>query len=176
MKTMPKVALYNGSDIAFHLPMLRELAEECDSVLEFGVRLGESTMAFAQSVKHLLISVDINYSDLPLVAQVAKNRGIDWDFIVSSSLELQPKFEVDMLFIDSLHTYDQLNAELSLFGNNAKKYIGMHDTELFGEVGENDKMPGLLHAIYKFLNNNPQWKMKYQTAENNGLTILERRN
>jgi hypothetical protein len=84
--------------------------------------------------------------------------------------------EVDMIFIDTLHTYEQLSAELRLHGNKARKYLAFHDTYTFGlkgEIGPDNK--GLLSAIIEFMINNPHWKFKVHKTNNNGMTVLERK-
>ena len=51
----------------------------------------------------------------------------------------------------------------------------MHDTYTFGDVGEDGSKPGLNNAIENFMFfNKGIWKIKFETPENNGLTILER--
>lgn len=53
------------------------------------------------------------------------------------------------------------------------KYIGFHDTFIFGKNGE-DGGKGLLQAIDEFINGHPEWKREYHTNNNNGLTIIKR--
>jgi len=48
------------SDINEHLPVLRDLASECETVVEMGVRYCVSTWAFIERMKGSnLISIDI---------------------------------------------------------------------------------------------------------------------
>jgi len=80
-----------------------------------------------------------------------------------------------MIFIDTLHTYEQLKQELKLHGNKAQKYIAFHDTHTFGLRGEIDNdNKGLLSAIIEFMMENPHWKFYKYKTNNNGLTILKR--
>ena len=83
-------------------------------------------------------------------------------------IEIEP---TDLLFIDTLHTYDQLIKELELHGNKSKKFIIIHDTETFGG---NKKKKGLEHAYKEFLTNNENWSLLEHFANNNGLTVLKR--
>jgi hypothetical protein len=79
------------------------------------------------------------------------------------------------LFIDTLHTYNQLKQELTLHGNKAQKYIAFHDTYTFGLRGEdNVDKKGLMTAIIEFMTENPHWKFKIHKTNNNGFTVLER--
>ena len=43
---------------------------------------------------------------------------------------------VDLLFIDTLHTFGQLTAELEAFASNTNLYIILHDMESFGKEDE----------------------------------------
>ncbi|KAH8072335.1 hypothetical protein JL721_3601 [Aureococcus anophagefferens] len=43
---------------------------------------------------------------------------------------------VDVVFIDTLHTYGQLRRELEKFGATTRSYIAIHDTEVDGQRGE----------------------------------------
>ncbi len=95
-----------------------------------------------------------------------------------------------MLFIDTLHTYNQLIQELDLHSNKVLKYIILHDTLTFGRKDEDvyshasdliknkltEKM-GLMTAIEDFLitTNGNNWEIHDHYDNNNGLTILKRK-
>ena len=82
--------------------------------------------------------------------------------------------ETDMLFIDTLHTYQQVKGELR-FANKVRKYIAFHDTWSHG-VGSRDIVgePGITNAINEFLVKYPEWKKIYEVNFNHGLIILEK--
>jgi hypothetical protein len=101
----------------------------------------------------------------------------------------------DLTFIDTWHVYGQLKRELIKFSAITNKYIIMHDTtvdEIYGEtircrwnareqsvqsgfpIEEINK--GLWPAVEEFLENNKDWELKERFTNNNGLTILERKN
>jgi hypothetical protein len=82
--------------------------------------------------------------------------------------------ETDLLFIDTLHTYDQLREELRRHGGKARRYIVLHDTSTFGEQGEVPDSRGLWPAVQEFLVQGT-FHLKERRTNNNGLTILERR-
>lgn len=163
------------SDINENLPILYELAKECKHVTEMGVRTGVSTRAFLNTDVELIsydIVLDSNVSKL---FEIAKARGKKVAYVQADTLKLEI-LETDLLFIDTLHTYSQLKKELSLHGNKAKKYLAFHDTITFGLKGEDgvDKK-GLLSAVIEFVVENPHWKFKVFKTNNNGMTVLERR-
>jgi beta-1,4-mannosyl-glycoprotein beta-1,4-N-acetylglucosaminyltransferase len=163
------------SDINEHLPILKELAKDCDSIIEMGTRDGQSTRAFLTTkakLKAYDLELDAIVSNL---FNTAKEIGKDVEYIKADVLSLDID-ETDLLFIDTWHTYSQLKQELKLHGNKAKKYLAFHDTQTYGTIGEANTDIGLLPAIIEFLIDNPHWKFLLHRTNNNGLTILERTN
>lgn len=165
------------SDINEHLPHLYQLACSCETVVEFGVRDVVSSYAFANARPKKLICVDIYKSpNIDTFLEECKSEDINSTFIQQSTLELEIE-PIDLLFIDTLHTYNQLAAELEKHANKAKKYIVLHDTITFGyrdEVETNSDKKGLIPALSEFLQNNTNWKELKTFSNNNGLTILKR--
>lgn len=162
------------SDINQNVHILYELAKECKTVVELGVRTGVSTRAFLNSDVDLL-SIDIVKNDqVQQLFDKAKSHNKNVRYIIDNVLNIEIN-EVDMIFIDTLHTYNQLKQELKLHGNKSKKYLVFHDTYTFGLIGEDgiDKK-GLLTAIIEFMIDNPHWKFKTFKTINNGMTVLER--
>ena len=102
------------------------------------------------------------------------NKAIKANYLIADTREITIE-ETDMLFIDSLHTYDQLKKELGLHGNKAKKYLVFHDTFTYGLKGEIAGTVGLLPAIIEFIIENPCWFFKIHKINNNGLIVLERK-
>jgi hypothetical protein len=169
-----KQATVLPSDINENVHILYELAKECSTVIEMGVRTGVSTRAFLNTDVEL-ISFDIVLNNgVKRLFEAAQSIGKKVRYINENVLYIEID-EVDMIFIDTLHTYEQLSAELRLHGNKARKYLAFHDTYTFGlkgEVGSDNK--GLLSAIIEFMMNNPHWKFKVHKTNNNGMTVLER--
>ena len=167
-----------GSDIKGLLPILRRYAKECDHITELGVRDIVSTWAILAGRPKTLISIDLedplySTSSISEVYDITKSLGINYKFIKADDLTITLE-ETDLLFIDTYHVYSQLKKELELHGNKARKYIIMHDTTSFGEVGE-DGGKGLNLAIKEYLESNNNWKIKEIFTHSNGLTILERK-
>jgi cephalosporin hydroxylase len=161
-----------SSDINEHLPTLKRYAEQSETVVELGMRKIVSTWAFLAGKPKQLISVDITHprdygADLWEVEDAAREAGIEFDFVLKSSLEIDLP-EHDFLFIDTLHTYDQLTAELERHHPKVKKFIAMHDTNLSGDP---DNMRG---AVNDFLDRHREWEVAEHFDNNNGLTILKR--
>jgi len=170
------------SDINEHLAVLKRYTEECDHVTELGVRGIVSTWAFLVGKPKRLVSIDINHPgdiepvgsanwhDLEEVYVAAKQLGVDFEFIKGDDLKIDLE-DTDLMFIDTLHTYEQLSKELKQLSCKAGKYIILHDTVTFGSKGETGGR-GLLQAVSEFLKSNKDWKIVEQFFNNNGLTIL----
>ena len=165
------------SDINEHLPTLKKYAEECEHITEMGVRWIVSTYALLMGKPKKLISYDINPINSEPIQEMVKEV-TDFEFRVANTLDLEIE-ETDLLFIDTLHNYNQLKGELKLHGNKARKYIAFHDTTSFEWIGEsyNGKVDeiGLWPTIEEFLEANSNWEIHERFTNNNGLTILKRK-
>jgi hypothetical protein len=165
-----------SSDINEHLPTLKRYSEECEHITEMGVRNIVSTWAFLMGNPKKLISYDINPINENTVLDVIEGMGIDYKFILDDTTKCNIE-ETDFLFIDTLHNYNQMKAELTLHGNKVRKYIGFHDTTLFeinGESYNGTPQSGIWLAIEEFMNENPHWVLHERFTNNCGLTILKR--
>jgi len=167
--------------IAHYMPVLYEHAKKCDSVVEIGVNQVCSTWAFLNArPKDGVIAVDIDLNRSAYMSSIglseniwltwakhlAEKEEVPFSPIESDSLQVELP-NVDLIFIDSLHTYSHLRSELFLHGLKANKYIILHDTTLY---------PELVNAVDEFLNQHEQFVIKKQYTDTPGLTILEREN
>jgi hypothetical protein len=169
---------YTPSDINEHLETLYTYARECETIAEFGVRNVVSSYALAKANPKKLICVDINTNyNIDIFKEECKRENVNMRFDQASTLEYDLE-EVDMLFIDTLHTYDQVLGELERHHSKVKKYILFHDTITFGTVNEDGSTVegriGLVPAIKLFLSNHKEWKEVCTYTNNNGLTIIKR--
>jgi hypothetical protein len=179
-----------SSDINEHLPTLLKYGKECDHITEMGVRWVSSTWPLLMSNPKKMISYDIvKNQKINDVVEIANKYGIDYTFIESDVLNIEIE-KTDLLFIDTLHTYNQLTQELNLHSNKSSKYIILHDTTSFGLVDEeiyehasNDiknkstNKNGLWNAVLDFLEteNGSKWLLYEKYENNNGLTVLKRK-
>jgi hypothetical protein len=178
------------SDINEHLNTLKKYTEECDTIVEMGVRRIVSTWAFLAGNPKKLTSLDLHHPDkfggnIQEVYDVVKSTDIDFSFVEYDSLtyNLEP---CDLLFIDTWHDYLQLKKELTRHHTKVKKYIIFHDTVSFGFNNESEyddynntrpetNLPkGLYPAIEEFLYHHRNWIIWEKKPNNNGLTILKR--
>jgi predicted O-methyltransferase YrrM len=162
------------SDINENVHILYELAQECKTVVEFGVRTGVSTRAFLASDVELLSFDIVLHPKVHELFKLAQAQGKLVQYIKANVLDIEVE-PMDLLFIDTLHTYEQLAQELALHGNKARRYIAFHDTYTFGLSGEDGRdRRGLLTAIIEFQIKNPHWRFRIHKTNNNGFTVLER--
>lgn len=159
------------SDINEHVPKLRELSEKVKHVTEFGTRNGVSTIALLAGQPDKLLTYDLNASTD--VGVWEKHAGkTDTQAIKANVLEVDIE-PTDMLFIDTLHTYDQLKAELARHGGKVRRFIALHDTDIYGHRGEGGKV-GLLPAMREYMEAHPEWSVIYHARNNHGFTVLGR--
>lgn len=164
----------NGSDISAHLPLLKFIARDCNHITEFGTRDCYSTSALLMGCKGKVVSYDIIKS-----ATIFKLEGIvdnnHWQFIQRDTTDPLLNIEsTDFLFIDSLHTYQQVKLELRQ-AKYVKKYIGFHDTFSHGlQSLDIPGQEGINRAINEFLEQNVEWQKVYEVFFNHGLLIIER--
>lgn len=165
------------SDINEHLPKLREYAEKCIHITEFGSRYGNSTIAFMSAYPRKFISYDVTPNDrIEYLQMVAKDANINFEFRNENVEQIEIE-ETDLLFIDTNHHDIQLSNELKLHAHKARKYIAFHDVVSFGETGQGywpGEGHGLWYAINPFLEQHPEWVQEYLAENNNGLLILRR--
>lgn len=170
-----------GSDISAHLPMLEFFARDCSHITEFGTRYAYSTVAFINGLMKSgnsnpkLVCYDLDkMACIDVIAESVKGF-VDVQFCKRSTAD--PTLwieETDFLFIDTLHTYEQVKDEL-IQADRVKRYIGFHDTFTDWEVSREWGGPGIGLAITEFLDSHPEWKMIYRVEFNHGLIILERK-
>ncbi len=157
-------------DIHEHMPTLRKYAEGKE-VVEIGVRGIVSTWAFLAGKPKRLLSIDIKHpseygGDIFEVLDATIEAGIPFDFKLGDSLIVEIP-QCDVLFIDTLHEYEQLSRELELHHDKVRENIIMHDTNLAGDTG-------MVRAVDEFLANHPEWTIGEKYDNCNGLTILQR--
>ena len=178
------------TDMWFHFPLLRDIARDCNAVVELGTRQVVSTWALMMGLAgrtdkyiaisedrrklilnnhHVLWSYDIfnpeeEYGiDLNEIAEIALENGVIWEFKHEDTLkcEIPP---CDAIFFDTDHTYKQLSQELKLHANKARKYLMFHDTTHYAIE--------LVPAINEFLEKNEEWCILNCENACHGLTIL----
>jgi len=189
------------SDIHQHLPLLRELSRSCTTVCEMGVRKCVSSWAFLMGLaenpceKKELLCVDLVPTDIRPLIRWGANLvpAVRVSMQVQDSRTIRLIHDFDLLFIDTLHVYGQLKAELWAHEARIRRFICLHDTEVDKVEGEVRRMGwdarkvaketgmteeevsrGLGPALEEFLVAFPSWKVWRHDQHNNGLTVLIR--
>ena len=154
------------SDINEHLFALFALATKCETVVEMGVRRGSSSRAFIAARPDKLTSYDIELWPEAIEAfEAGQAEGINCELVLGNTheIEIDP---VDMIFIDTEHTYECLSKELALHGDKAKKFLAFHDT-----ISCKDE---IVPAIKEFMDKSGHWGLYFHHELNNGLLVLKR--
>lgn len=171
-------AMNYGDNAAFyeHMPLLRLLCHN-KRVVELGSRYGTSTLAILSALPAWLKSYDIRYREtLGRLQQLADEEGVSFTFQEADDLTITIP-ECDVLFIDTLHTGNQLRQELALHADKACEYIIGHDLVSFGykdEIDVGSNTPGLIPVLEEFLEQHPEWESVAYWLNCNGLWCLTR--
>lgn len=174
LETIYNMCLKHSCDTNELFPTLRGYAEMCAHVTEFGVRGVFTTWAFLAARPKRMVSYDIEYNgNVEGAKKESAKAGVDFEFRQENTLHADIE-ETDLLFIDTMHTYSQLINELNRHAGKVRKYIAIHDTESFGEKGEDGGF-GEKFAIAEFLIAHPDWLQTQHIPTSNGLTILQRK-
>lgn len=162
-----------------HLPTLRDLARHCQVCVEFGCKHGASATALLLGCPGLVVSYDI--AETPRARQLKELAGIGWCYRLQDTRTADDVPDCDLLFIDSLHTYAQVKAELQRHAHRVSRYLVFHDTITFGSVGAVDEsgkaVPGVLGirpAIDELMIADPSWRIARHDTHSHGLLVLAR--
>lgn len=159
------------SDINEHCGKLRELSSQCERVVEFGMRHRVSTVALLAGQPRHLLTIAGNHE--PAFISLQKHAGItQFEHRFGTSLDTDIP-DCDLLFVDTRHTAEHLSQELRRHASHVRRWLVFHDTEVYGEVGEDGGL-GLLPALREFLQREPQWRVVSHTRANHGLTVISR--
>jgi hypothetical protein len=165
-------ACARDTDIHEHLPVLSELTSQCTHVTELGVGWAQSTRAF---LRHNIELHSYEFMPQPGIREFfeeAKNAGRNVTLHIDDTRKVEIA-ETDLLFVDSLHIYEQVQKELELHASKARKFIGFHDTTTYADNGEFGGK-GIWPAIQEFIDSHSEWELVERRTNNNGLTILKR--
>lgn len=183
------------SEMRGHLETLRHLARNCDHVTEFGVKTGQSTLAFLCAQPDYLVSVDLML--YPQIIDLMEHTGrTSFCFKREDSRRVEIH-DTDMLFIDSTHLGEHLQQELDQHAARVRKYLVFHDTvsagnkgfwyrdERYvhthgegvsvGDKGKKRRGQGLMPTIDGFLRSDNEWYMVRHDEHSKGLMVLGRR-
>lgn len=163
-------------DLHEHGATLMELSSKCDHVTEMTERRESSAFLLGGAPRTLISYTSENDTLFDLIKGVTfkkESRPVAWTLHVGPINEPPPTVEeTDMLFLDIEHTGKRLKAELDLYHPLVKKFIVIHDTELYGAVGADRSTYGLHAALKDFLREHPEWVIIDHIKALYGLTVL----
>jgi predicted O-methyltransferase YrrM len=162
-----------ANDISEHLPILFLLVAEfkLKRIVELGTRSGNSTLVLLEAAKHIggtVLSMDVETCDEARQRISAAGLNAFWTFWQANDLEI-PSSEVpqpiDLLFIDTLHTYGQMKAELDKYGRMLRPggWLVIHDYVAFS---------GITEAVYEYVAIHKKQLTFYPFVNQNGLALI----
>jgi len=167
---------YTDRAMTAHLPRLRALADGLDRAVELGVGVGGSSSALLLGARQVL-SIDI--AETLEAAELRTIAGDRWEYRIVDSLTttIGP---CDLLFVDSLHTFDHVDAELRAHADAVRRYLVFHDSITFGSVGADGGTGqpdptklGIRPAIDLLMIRDPRWRIAAHYLDSHGLLVLE---
>lgn len=159
------------SDINQHLQTLYTYAFKVKHITEVGTRNGVSTTALLRAQPEKLVCYDIvKTQDVDILGKMSGTTKFEFHNENILNVEIE---ETDLLFIDSLHNYEQMRAELALHSGKVRHYIIMHDTTICEKTDEVGRGPGIWKAVWEFLQEGT-FIIREKFDNNCGLTIIER--
>jgi len=157
------------TDINEHLATLYMLTRELNlkSVLELGVRQGESTLTLLEAAKAIGGTVtSVDTEDCVIAKKRVTEAGLDrhWEFLRGDDMSIPWNEDIGHLFIDTSHTYEHTIAELRRFEPYVQSggIVTLHDTA---------SCSGVRQATSEFLRDRPDLT-GYTFFNNNGLEVI----
>lgn len=173
--------------IAPHLPRMRALAEGLEIAVEFGVKRGASSSALLLGAQ-TVVSYDVK--ETPQARELQRIAGERWLYHIEDSRTADVP-ACDLLFVDSLHNFKQVDAELKAHADKVARYLVFHDVMTFGCVGargesgeqvwtyrRGEPVPasavGIRPAIDALMIRDRSWQIAASYTDSHGLLVLER--
>ena len=167
--------------LLFTLPIIIK----AKTIVETGLGQGNSTVIFLEACRFLgecrlyTFEININKDDTLPARKRISELGLEpwWTLVEKDSVQAGREWsygKIDILFLDSHHSYEHVKAELEAFMPHLseKAVILCHDTNP-KEEHEMYKTGGPLKALKEFQTENPNWKLINLKA-NNGMGVLLR--
>jgi glycosyltransferase involved in cell wall biosynthesis len=159
-------------DLNEHFDFLKIMASSVDRVTAFEKRK-ESSIPFLAAQPKTYISYQRENDPLQAVLMQVKGNT---DYKVThafNSLTTQIE-ETDLLWIDTIHSANQIYQELNLHAPKVSRFIIIRSTGTFGETAEGSDEPGLNYGLEEFLEKNPEWFVFKVIPHQYGMTVISR--
>jgi cephalosporin hydroxylase len=190
--------IQNPRDLDQHINAFLRWSLECDTAVEITSRRESSAFLLAalgrkacknkcdkqqcdkeqcKKVANLFSWQEEGDSLIGILQELVKTHpGRPISYTVTLANLSEPVAEIpktDLLFLDSRHTGERLLTELTMYAPSVSKRIMIHDTSVFGLVGDGNTK-GLWWAIRAFLTDNPEWFVAEHNEAQYGMTVLSR--
>lgn len=180
-------------DLNKHAEHLRVLANAHKSIIGFVKRCEWNIFLAAGRPKKMKIyqreASDVLNSTFRAVVDhnqsAPKDQFMDYSVVLGGtadsrdvdSLSVEPE-ECELLILDTIHSADQLRAELAIHAPKVSKRILIRSTGAFGLRAESPPSPpnsdGPFIALREFLEQHEEWYVWFHTNEQYGYTIISR--
>ncbi len=158
-------------DFRDHVPTLRELADRCPVVAEISIWDDKPTT-------HALVA-----STAKTIYSFASSEKRTWAFVrglagdrLITAVAIPEKLPepVDLLIIDTSHTAQVVDLLAARYAPQVRRYLVIHCTVTFGEIGDDKSSPGVMPGVRKFLKEHPEWTAIRHDKTAHGLIVLSR--
>ena len=157
------------SDINEHLQSVYQHVKGSNVAVSLGISRGYSAFALLMGCQHhITLDPAPNQEAVNFLSEYFGDKSEVKIQNTDDPIDLE---EIDVLFIDYIHTCDWVDREIKAHAHKVKKLIFFHDTASFGDVGE-DGGEGIKKPILDFLLANDEWRILYCENKNNGMIII----
>jgi hypothetical protein len=153
-------------DIVAHAQQLKTISSLCEHVTEISNR-SESLIFLCAGKPKKVISYnkEKHHPSIEILKASLEREQV-------TRLSFGTTFEeTDALFLDTEASYEILSEELKTFADRIRKFIIIHGTMTFGEIGEKEKL-GMNYALREFVSLHSEWRVYFFSKEGHGLTVL----
>jgi hypothetical protein len=154
---------------------IKKYMKECKSYMELGTHQGGTASIAMLCKPNRVFLVDMDMSRYrkflaPIAQEWCDKNDIELIVKEADSTSIGTINMTDMLVIDSYHHPEHMKKELSLHGNNVRKYIIAHDTSIVN----NKANDSLYQAIRQFADANG-WEVIERGTTNVGYTVIKKK-
>lgn len=163
-----------GMECVYHHEILRELTvnEKVSRVAECGVFQGWSTALFMTCEIESLCSYEIDFQHIaPLFLTFMQVKGdIDWSLTAHNSVS-EPINPADLVFLDTVHTYEFVKQEIALQAPRASKFVAVHDANYPIDNTHKKVRDAVVEYAEK---SNGIWRVVLDSKHDTGFIVIER--
>lgn len=162
------------SNVFKHCKAIKEFASKCSSIAEIGLDSPALTISLLAGAPRHYMGYAQSLEECQSQQKLLESISCDTECQVAIGISLAFSLGVvDLLVLNTSHTYTRLRAELNKYAPSVLKYIVIPQTYAYGDRGQDGHTPGVSQAILEFSQTNSNWQIVYNQTINNGMTVLE---